>query len=252
MLIDWFTVSAQIINFLVLVFLLKHFLYRPITDAMDRREKGIASRLDEAEKKKETAEKEAARYRSKVDEIAEEREQMLRKAMDDANARKEELLKTASEEVERKKAAWEESIRGEKQSFLAELRKKTSTEVFAVARGALKDLASRALEKELIEGFKRHLEGMDEKEKNELRELLAKEKGITVRSAFEIADKKDLTEFLEKELLGNARVNYEVLPGLIAGIEIKGNGYKAAWDLDNYLDDMEQRMSQFIDTEMEK
>ena len=37
---DWFTVIAQIINFLILVALLKRFLYGPIIRAMERRERG--------------------------------------------------------------------------------------------------------------------------------------------------------------------------------------------------------------------
>ena len=51
MLIDWFTVCAQIVNFLVLVALLKHFLYGPILRAMDAREQTIAGRLAEAQQK---------------------------------------------------------------------------------------------------------------------------------------------------------------------------------------------------------
>ena len=42
MLIDWFTVVAQVVNFLILVWLLKRFLYKPILDAIDAREKRIA------------------------------------------------------------------------------------------------------------------------------------------------------------------------------------------------------------------
>ena len=45
MLIDWFTVGAQALNFLVLVWLLKRFLYQPILDAIDAREKRIAKEL---------------------------------------------------------------------------------------------------------------------------------------------------------------------------------------------------------------
>jgi F-type H+-transporting ATPase subunit b len=37
MLIDWFTVGAQVLNFLILVWLLKRFLYGPILDAIDAR-----------------------------------------------------------------------------------------------------------------------------------------------------------------------------------------------------------------------
>ena len=45
MLINWFTVCAQAINFLILVWLLKRFLYKPILHAIDEREKGIAAQL---------------------------------------------------------------------------------------------------------------------------------------------------------------------------------------------------------------
>jgi len=51
MLIDWFTVGAQIVNFLILVWLLKHFLYKPILDAIDAREKKIAAELADAERR---------------------------------------------------------------------------------------------------------------------------------------------------------------------------------------------------------
>ena len=65
MLIDWFTVIAQIINFLVLVALLKRFLYGRIIKAMDQREEKIAFRLADAERKRNEAEQEAQAYRKK-------------------------------------------------------------------------------------------------------------------------------------------------------------------------------------------
>ena len=45
MLIDWFTVVAQIVNFLILVALLKRFLYGPLIRAIDARENGIAAQI---------------------------------------------------------------------------------------------------------------------------------------------------------------------------------------------------------------
>ncbi len=61
MLIDWFTVAAQVINFLVLVWLLKRFLYQPIIDAIDAREKRIAAELADADAKKAEARQERAK-----------------------------------------------------------------------------------------------------------------------------------------------------------------------------------------------
>ena len=60
MLINWFTVVAQAVNFLILVWLLKRFLYSHVLHAIDEREKGIANQLAEAEAKKAEAQKECA------------------------------------------------------------------------------------------------------------------------------------------------------------------------------------------------
>ena len=58
MLIDWFTVGAQALNFIILVWLLKRFLYKPILNAVDAREKRIAAELADANAKKAEAQKE--------------------------------------------------------------------------------------------------------------------------------------------------------------------------------------------------
>ena len=61
MLIDWFTVGAQALNFVVLVWLMKRFLYKPILDAIDAREKRIAAELADADAKKAEAQEGARR-----------------------------------------------------------------------------------------------------------------------------------------------------------------------------------------------
>ena len=92
MLIDWFTVAAQIFNFLILVALLKHFLYGRIINAMDRREARITSRLQDAEEKKKLAEEEAAEYNQKIQDFNVQREEMFYHVKEDAEAFRKDLL----------------------------------------------------------------------------------------------------------------------------------------------------------------
>ena len=88
MLINWFTVAAQIVNFLILVALLKHFLYGPIVAAMTAREGKIAAQLTEAREKRQQAEQEEASLRQKIREIGEQRQAMLTEAGHQAEAHK--------------------------------------------------------------------------------------------------------------------------------------------------------------------
>src|SRR5690606_34903035 len=76
-LIDWFTVIAQIVNFLILVWLLKRFLYQPILRALDAREKRVAAELAAADEKEQEAEKERDKFRQKNDEFEQQRSVLL-------------------------------------------------------------------------------------------------------------------------------------------------------------------------------
>jgi F-type H+-transporting ATPase subunit b len=73
MLIDWFTVGAQALNFLILVWLMKRFLYKPVLAAIDAREKRIAAELADAETKKTDAKKERDEFQKKNDEFDQQR-----------------------------------------------------------------------------------------------------------------------------------------------------------------------------------
>ncbi len=73
MLIDWFTVGAQALNFIILVWLLKRFLYKPILNAVDAREKRIAAELADADAKKTEARRERDEFQRKNKEFDQQR-----------------------------------------------------------------------------------------------------------------------------------------------------------------------------------
>jgi len=79
MLIDWFTVGAQVLNFLILVWLLKRFLYKPILHAIEEREKRIAAELANADKKKAEAQKERDEFKHKNEEFDQQHAALLSK-----------------------------------------------------------------------------------------------------------------------------------------------------------------------------
>ncbi len=79
MLINWFTVGAQAINFLILVWLLKRFLYKPILHAIDEREKGIAAQLADVEAKKAEAQKDRDDFQHKNEAFDQERAVLRKK-----------------------------------------------------------------------------------------------------------------------------------------------------------------------------
>jgi F-type H+-transporting ATPase subunit b len=188
MLIDWFTVVAQVINFLILVWLLKRFLYRPILNAIDAREKRIAAQLADAVAKKAEAQQERDEYQHKNQEFDKQRAAHLKLGMVEAMAERQRLLDTARQESDDLRAKRQEALRSEQRSLSEALTHRAREEVFAIARKSLADLAGTTLEVRMIEVFLRRLRELHDEEKAGLKSAFkASTSPLLVRTAFSLS-----------------------------------------------------------------
>src|SRR5690554_5657252 len=137
--IDWFTVIAQIINFLILVWLLKRFLYQPILDAVDNREKKITAQLTEAETKKEQALKERDLFQQKNTDFDLERVSKMDQIRKEAEEEKQRLFAEARKESMALRSQYQASMKQETEQMTELMKRKMQNEVFAIAHKTLDD-----------------------------------------------------------------------------------------------------------------
>src|SRR5271165_3207246 len=130
MLINWFTVIAQAINFLILVWLLKRFLYKPILHAIDEREKGIATQLADVEAKKTVAQKERDDFQHKNEAFDQERAALLKKAADEAEAERQRLLGEAKRDADALRTKRQDTLESEQRNLNQEIVRWTQKQVF--------------------------------------------------------------------------------------------------------------------------
>ena len=149
MLINWFTVFAQAVNFLILVWLLKRFLYKPILHAIDEREKGIATQLAQAEAKVAEAQKERDDFQHKNEVFDQQRAALLTKATDEAKAERQRLLDEARKDADALRAKRQAALQSEQRNLNQEIIRWTQKEVFAITRKTLADLAGTSLEERM-------------------------------------------------------------------------------------------------------
>jgi len=187
MLIDWFTVGAQALNFVILVWLMKHFLYKPILNAIDTREKRIATELADADAKKAEAQKDRDEFQHKNEEFDQQRAALLSQATSEAKAERQRLLEEARQAADALSAKRQETLRNDAQSLNQAISRRTQQEVFAIARKALTDLATTSLEERVGDVFIRRLREADGQAKAGLAAALktASDPAI-VRSAFDL------------------------------------------------------------------
>jgi F-type H+-transporting ATPase subunit b len=243
--LDWFTLFAQIINFLILVALLKHFLYGRIIQVMDEREQRITSRLTQAEEKRKQAEEEAETYRNKTKEIEQQRRETLEQAEQDAESRRKELAATAREAVEQQKAEWKKSLEREQEEFLRDLQQTTGEQVYAVTRRVIQDLAHDELERQIVRIFLERLHSLSDEERDRLRAIVEQsQETVQVRSAFEMPE--DLRQQIRTTLDDMAAdhppdIAFVRSDDLLGGIELSANGQKISWSIRRYLTELEEK-----------
>ena len=249
MLFDWFTVGAQVVNFLILVWLLKRFLYKPILHAIDAREQLIAKELADADSTKSEAEKEREKFHKKNDEFERQRDELLSKAKDEVTAERQRLLDKARQAADALRAKRQDALKREQQGLNDEITRRTRGEVFAIARKTLTDLAGTTLEERMSDVFIRRLRELN----NEAKEGLAKNLKTSsdpalVRSAFELPSEQQsaIEHALQETFSAEIQVRFETAPDVISGIELTANGRKVAWSIADYLASLEKSVGELL------
>lgn len=249
MLIDWFTVAAQLLNFLVLAWLLKRFLYRPILDALDAREERIAAELAEADVKKAEAQQERAEFLQRNEAFDQERTTLLRQATDEANAERERLLEQAQQDANALRMKRQEALRDEQQQLNAEITRRTREEVFAIARQTLTDLAGISLEAHMSEVFAGRLQALDHETKDAFAAAVKTSTApVLVHSTFELPAEQRLAiqSALSAVLSTEISMRFETVPELVSGIELSAGGRKIAWSIADYLGSLEKSIDALL------
>lgn len=245
MLIDWFTVIAQIVNFLVLVLLLRRFLYRPIMNAMTTRESKIADRLAQAEEQREAARAEIEAYQQKNAAFEQERETLMREAQKQVGERRKAWLEQAKQDVEQSRSRWQKALAEEKESFLQTARQQAGQQTYQVIRRALADLADEELEARIVKIFLARVAALPEAEAKSMIAVLKQETAVlTINSSFDIdnTDRQALRKAIFARFGPGQAIEFHTTPDLICGLELAAPGHKIAWSLASYMDELEEAL----------
>jgi F-type H+-transporting ATPase subunit b len=249
MLIDWFTVVAQVINFVVLVWLLRRFLYGPITRAMTERQRGIDQELAEAARIRREAETEGERLRREHERFEARRDELSRELREQVDEARRAQLAQVRAEVDELQARWRAAVVEERDGFLLELRQRTGQQIVDTVRRALRDLASSSLEAQVIDRFIDRLDALDDQQRRTLVEAgEANGHRLHVRTAFEVPDphRQRLSAAIAERIGPGHDVRFEVVPTLLGGVELRAGGQALAWTFEEYLDQLEAALGEAL------
>ena len=249
--LDWFTLVAQIVNFLILLYLLHRFLYQPVLQAMNARQERIAEEIQQAEEKHEEAEQRAASYKQQREDLEEKRDQMLKEMKQEVEEQREKLLDDIKKDIQEKKQDWVDALQQNQESFIRELKIQLGQKAAEIARRALDDLADANFERQMVSVFIQEIRSLDSGQRSEFAELIRDEQEkFEVYSSFKLDQdqKEQITRVIEESILDGhpADSRFEISDELISGIELRLNGQKISWTIKEYLEDLQQQIEESI------
>ncbi|MGO4906702.1 F0F1 ATP synthase subunit B [Pseudorhodobacter sp. W20_MBD10_FR17] len=234
--IDWITVAAQIANFLVLVWLLKRFLYRPILDGIDAREAEIATRMDSAVAAKAKAEAVEAAFEEKMRALnaaQSEMEETVRKA---AEAQRDALLADAQLRMEQEHTNWQAHQADEARKFAASLHSAGASAVLQVTRKALTDLADQTLEARMAQHLMQQIQPMIADLGRAVGQ--AKTAVLTSHDPMLPAAQSAVMTALQAQF-PDVQLRFETDAAQAPGLMLRMGGAQVAWTVDSYIDGLD-------------
>ncbi|MCK4842223.1 MAG: F0F1 ATP synthase subunit B [Methylococcales bacterium] len=239
MAIDWFTTSAQIINFLILVWLLKKLLFRPIINAMERREQGLADRLQQVETQMSEAQALKNKYEQHLQQLQIENDEVLSQARQQAETEKAESLLHLSEEIEQKKKQFADEMNKEQQELEPLISRTIAEKSLTLSHKILTKLAGQALEQQIIDHFLQHLSDLPENEKVSIRQALLEDNSAIVITHFQpdTATRQKIQNWFDS-FAPDSSLLFKQRDYLVCGIALEVAGRSWEWNVDRYLTEL--------------
>lgn len=247
---DWFTFVSQIINFLILIWLLQRFLFKPINKAMADREQKIISELEDARQTKLDAEQQEQELQDRLNRFEEQKDEMLRDARRHVEEKRKQWLDDLRAEMMGVRNRWEEALETEKKLFLDQLSKETAAQIIDLIERVLQDLSERNLEEQTVDYFCERLEQLPEEKKLQLQKNIQAQQvnKAEIISSFPLTEdhKHKLMNLLRQVTETELEIAFKKSGELGFGMEIHLKGWSMTWNLARYIEQLAKEIDRFL------
>jgi len=189
--LDWSTFLLEVLNFLVLVWILQHFLYRPVLEAIQRRKQSIEKQLGDAAQQKETAENLSQQYTHRLEDWQKEKEDARQSLQTEINTERKRLLDNLHKELDSERQKQAMLDQRQQETLKKQLEKQAASQGAAFVTRLLERLASPELEATIIDMLVDDLQNLPEESLNDIRTAANKaDSTLVVTSAYDIVESR--------------------------------------------------------------
>ncbi len=222
---NWTTFFLEIINFLVLVWLLKRFFYRPVLNVIEKRRSNIELSLTEASQTKQEADILQQQYINRLNDWEQEKAQQRLEFQQELNMEREKRLKVIDEELKKNHEKAEFIINQQKEQFQKIADKQAIKTAALFTKKLLMDFSGPELTTRFLQRAIRDFNQLPVEKVNKIKHAwLSAPESIKIISAHDLPlpSRKELENAIQSLLdAGELDCLYETDNALIAGVRIQ-------------------------------
>jgi F-type H+-transporting ATPase subunit b len=203
----------------------------------------VAGPLAEAEAKNQEAKTQMDQVRALREEFDNQHTAMLAQARREAAEQRNEMMEQARQEVRKLEQDWHQDLKRDQTAFLAEVRERAATEMLAIIRRALADLACADIQHCAMEVFLEKLRTLDA---SALRDLTGAELSVLTAEELDERAQREVRETLERLLGAAIHLKFERTHSFAWGIELRGNGRRIGWNSDTYIESLQDSLKEAL------
>lgn len=254
--IDFFTFGIQIINILILLILLRKFLYLPILNVLEQRKTLLENEYRAAEEARVKAEVLERKAENNLAEIDHERQKILTQSHIKAQELMQKLLIDADNEYQKARIQWKTKLISEQNTFELALEKLIIEYFKKFSVNALKQMTDITLNELFLNKLMKKISAQNKTKKSEFIRDFLKHNEIDLISAEELNSntKQNFKQFLQKEFLisENFKIKFKTDKNLICGIVMKTREQMIEWNLEEYIAEFSSNLNKAISSLINK
>jgi len=151
--LNWSTLLLQILNFIVMAFVLWRFLFKPVVKILDERSSRVTLAIDDAEKKAHEADEMRAEYEEKLSEAQEEAIAIHQRTQDELARSKKQLLEETREEISTMREKAQRELEESRQQAIYQHRRELGRLVSSLSARMMREAGGAAFQQSTIEQF---------------------------------------------------------------------------------------------------
>lgn len=221
---SWSTFALQAVNFLVLVWLLRRFLFKPVGVIVAERKAEIARAQAEAEAARQSAEQARKDLEARRSQVEAERQGIIDQARKQLADERSKMIEAARADIEQQKAAASKRLEEERDSLAREVTDRSIQIAIGLAQRLLQQFSAPGLEELSLNRVLDHLDHLAAAERAALVGQFGHDGGqLVVATAYPLSSEgqSKWRGTLSERLGGHSQIAFVTDKELIAGVELK-------------------------------